>query len=258
MKSCPAILRAAVMIVACAGLGAPLAQAQEEGLRRQAPAEGAARRLDTYGTGSTTDYVLQAFAFEPAFGDGASFAGNNFGSRYCTSSCSFAAPVMLPAGAVIVGMELEACDTDSVGQVNMNLIRISQLEGAFTNLGTLGTGTTSTPGCAFFSNLPFTPHTVNNETGSYQLRGDIFGSGAGLRFQAVRLLYRLQVSAGPATATFPNDVPTSHPFFRFVEALSAAGISGGCSAGSFCPNDPVTRGQMAVFLSTALGLHFPN
>jgi hypothetical protein len=66
------------------------------------------------------------------------------------------------------------------------------------------------------------------------------------------------VRPAPAVATFV-DVPTSHPFFQFIEALSAAGITGGCAPGpSYCPNDPITRGQMAVFLSVALGLHFPN
>ncbi len=55
-------------------------------------------------------------------------------------------------------------------------------------------------------------------------------------------------------------MPTSSGQFRFVEALVAAGITGGCggSPPNFCPNDPVTRGQMAVFLAVALGLHFPN
>jgi hypothetical protein len=51
-------------------------------------------------------------------------------------------------------------------------------------------------------------------------------------------------------------VPTSHAQFRFVEALAASGITGGCGGGDFCPNNPVTRGQMAVFLATALGLHY--
>jgi hypothetical protein len=40
------------------------------------------------------------------------------------------------------------------------------------------------------------------------------------------------------------------------EALLAAGITGGCGGGAYCPDSPVTRGQMAVFLSRALGLHF--
>ena len=74
---------------------------------------------------------------------------------------------------------------------------------------------------------------------------------------SVVIRYQLQVSPAPGTATF-NDVPTDHPFFRFVEALAASGITAGCGGGNFCPDNPLTRGQMAVFLSIALGLHFPN
>jgi S-layer homology domain len=50
-----------------------------------------------------------------------------------------------------------------------------------------------------------------------------------------------------------NDVPASSPFCPFVEELSRRGITGGCGGGNFCPGDPVTRQQMAVFLIKALG-----
>ena len=73
---------------------------------------------------------------------------------------------------------------------------------------------------------------------------------------SLRVYYQLQVSPAPGTATF-NDVPTSHPFFQFVEALAASGITAGCGSGNFCPDTPLTRGQMAVFLSKALGLQWP-
>jgi hypothetical protein len=53
-------------------------------------------------------------------------------------------------------------------------------------------------------------------------------------------------------------VPPSSSIFRFVEALADAGITGGCGGGNYCPDSPVTRGQMAVFLASALGLHWPN
>ncbi len=53
-------------------------------------------------------------------------------------------------------------------------------------------------------------------------------------------------------------MPTNHQFFQFIEALAASGITGGCGTGIYCPDNPVTRGQMAVCLSIALGLHFPN
>jgi len=69
--------------------------------------------------------------------------------------------------------------------------------------------------------------------------------------------YQLEVSPPPGTATF-NDVPTSHPFFQYIEALSASGITGGCGAGNYCPDAPLTRGQMAVFLAKALGLYWVN
>ena len=76
----------------------------------------------------------------------------------------------------------------------------------------------------------------------------------GLRM--VRLRWKRRVSPAPASATF-NDVPVSHPFFRYIEALAAAGITGGCGGNSYCPDAPVKRGQMAVFLAKALGLHWP-
>ena len=69
------------------------------------------------------------------------------------------------------------------------------------------------------------------------------------------MFYKLQVSPPPGTATFA-DVPTTHLFFQYVEALAAAGITSGCGGGNFCPDAAVTRGQMAVFLAKALGLHW--
>jgi len=47
--------------------------------------------------------------------------------------------------------------------------------------------------------------------------------------------------------SFP-DVPTSHPFYKFIENLFHNGVTGGCAGGNYCPSNPVTRGQMAVFL----------
>ena len=45
-----------------------------------------------------------------------------------------------------------------------------------------------------------------------------------------------------------------------IDALAASGITAGCSADPllFCPNDPVTRGQMATFLVRAMSLWFPQ
>lgn len=48
------------------------------------------------------------------------------------------------------------------------------------------------------------------------------------------------------------DVPISHPFAAWIKELAAEGITGGCDAvPNYCPNSPVTRAQMAVFLLVA-------
>jgi hypothetical protein len=44
------------------------------------------------------------------------------------------------------------------------------------------------------------------------------------------------------------------PFEREIRAVAAAGIAAGTADGCYRPNDPVTRGQMATFLSRALDL----
>lgn len=44
------------------------------------------------------------------------------------------------------------------------------------------------------------------------------------------------------------DVPYSHMFWRYVEAVQNAGIARGCSTATYCPDDAVSRAQMAVFL----------
>ena len=44
------------------------------------------------------------------------------------------------------------------------------------------------------------------------------------------------------------DVPSTVPYYRFVENLFHNAITGGCGPNAFCPTSPVTRGQMAVFL----------
>jgi hypothetical protein len=49
---------------------------------------------------------------------------------------------------------------------------------------------------------------------------------------------------------FP-DVPCPGQFTDWIEQLFAEGITGGCAGGNYCPNDAVTRQQMAVFLLKA-------
>lgn len=88
----------------------------------------------------------------------------------------------------------------------------------------------------------------------FQPGGD---AGPDQKIHMARLVWERQLGPAPGSATF-SDVPTGHAFFQHVEALADAGITAGCGGGNYCPNDPVTRGQMAVFLAKALGLHWPS
>ena len=54
----------------------------------------------------------------------------------------------------------------------------------------------------------------------------------------------------PCAGTF-SDVPCPSTFANWIEALSAEGITTGCGGGNFCPQSPVRRDQMAVFLLKA-------
>ena len=73
----------------------------------------------------------------------------------------------------------------------------------------------------------------------------------------MRITWHRQVSASPSTATF-GDVPVGAFGFQQIEALAASGITGGCGGGNYCPDQPLTRAQMAVFLAKALGLYWGN
>jgi hypothetical protein len=204
----------------------------------------------TFGPAAETVLTLQAFAFA-----GADLTTSPLFSRFCFVSCSFFAPVVLPAGALVSRIELAACDNDGAGAVSATLWRIENPEVGKTALASAASPVPGTPGCATFTDTLATPETIDNAKNSYLLEVFVAGSGNNTRFQAVRVFHRLQVSVAPPTATF-GDVPTSHPFYQYVEALVASGITVGCGGGDYCPDASLTRGQMAVFLSKALGLHF--
>ena len=52
------------------------------------------------------------------------------------------------------------------------------------------------------------------------------------------------------------DVPPSHLFHDFVIKLARNGVTAGCGTNPlrYCPNDTVTRGAMAVFLTRTFRL----
>lgn len=63
--------------------------------------------------------------------------------------------------------------------------------------------------------------------------------------------YRLTSPLHPVPQRF-TDVASDHPFFGHIEFLAQAGISSGCAVGQYCPDDALTRRQMAAFVERAL------
>jgi hypothetical protein len=211
---------------------------------------------NTYGTAALTWVTLTPWDFHPI--DSLTTYGyvGNPTSIYRTSTGGggfFEAPLRLPEGAVVSVIELAGCDTNATWDLYVSFDVIPKT-GFGTSVGSANT--TGSTGCQDVSNstAPFT-FTVNNDTASYVVDAHFPVSDVSLLLNSVRVGYKLQVSPAPATATF-NDVPTTHLFYQYIEALAAAGITSGCGGGNFCPDAAVTRGQMAVFLAKALGLHW--
>lgn len=62
-------------------------------------------------------------------------------------------------------------------------------------------------------------------------------------------------SVGDTGEEVASDVPGDHLFAADIGWLYAAGITTGCSPDAFCPDDPVTRGQMTAFLRRAFAAY---
>ena len=207
----------------------------------------------TYGSASSV-LTVPAASFMPLF-SGVQWT-NSSGYLWSTGSIGgapdFQTGVQLPAGALIQSMDVEGCDENGSSYLAVQLGSC-----AFENctlVAEMDTDPAGTPGCQVFSTTS-KPEVVDNAHRAYILTA-FLGSDSTIRFGAVRIHYRLQVSPAPATATFA-DVPTSYPYFRAIEAVAAAGIASGCGSGNFCPSQSVTRGELAKFLANALGLYWP-
>jgi len=221
------------------------------------------------GTYGTTGWISKAI---PGFGfhgyAGSEYWMSNDGYIFHETGSSFYdAAFQLPNGAILSGVTFFYYDNSGADDFRLFIWKYAipgDVAGTQTTLYSFFSGVTETPGWTTVY-APLAPETIKdwdspNGAVYYHVRVKLSNTGGdqSIKFGGVTLWYKLQVSPVPAVATFPNDVPTGHPFFRFVEALAAAGITGGCGTGSYCPDSPVTRGQMAVFLSVALGLHWPS
>ncbi len=196
-------------------------------------------------------------------GSGLTFLGNGLVQPSVTGY-AYWAPVFLPAGAVIDSLGLYACDTNASFHV---IATLTGYQGyatpGLTDFFSVSSAQLGGNGCGYwFQAPPSPPLVVNNDVrngGGYHYVVNIsFGATGGSNLlKGVDIRWHRQVSPAPGVASF-TDVPTSYWAFQYIEALKASGITVGCTPSTFCPEDPVTRAQMAVFLAKALGLHWPN
>jgi hypothetical protein len=233
----------------------PLAFAQASSphakvLTQEYRVESAQIQPETYGTTSLTYVSLSPWDFRP-FDSTATYAFSaGIYRTNISGSGTFEAPLRLPEGAIVSYLEMYSC-VQIFPEVISSSLRGLKTDGSSSQ----SIGPNSTPtGCGVTSTT-ISPVVIDNSTTSYTVEVNFFTSDSTTTLRAYRVGYKLQISPDPATATFA-DVPVGHPFHRFVEALHAAGITGGCGGGNYCPDAPVTRGQMAVFLAGALGLHW--
>ena len=169
-----------------------------------------------------------------------------------------AAPVQLPSGAALTTLSLSACSAHQ-GDLMLGLFD-NGVGGSGSGGGTpIGDFLQSNEGCSL-TTIAFPADATYFQNLDHPLYLVLFFAGdatdGSIKFNDVLIGFRRQVSPAPQAASF-GDVPTTDPAFQYIEALAASGITGGCAGGNYCPNNFVTRRQMAVFLAKALGLHWP-
>ena len=206
--------------------------------------------VETYGTSGASYTVVGSNAFIPSDN---TIAYSNVEYLTATSAGLFTSNPSLPSGALLVSVQWTFCSpsTSTAPYHAAGMLGRGGNEIGFESSADQPIG----PGCTNLTD-DVSGHNwvVDNQQNRVELA--VTPNAAADYFTEAIIGYRLQVSPAPGAATF-GDVPTSHPFFQYVEALAASGITGGCGSGNYCPDAPVTRGQMAVFLSKALGLQWP-
>lgn len=233
------------MLYACLGNAQVLSSPNLLPTTRHAP--------DEFGTQDYTVTTISATSFT---------ADENSG-WYTTLCClsrafgggagEFYASVNIPTGAVIDYIGLESYST-CAGVAGVELWQVTH---GFTS----GVATFSSTSHGYGTDYNASPigfQLAQSAHNALVLQVELSSACANYpAFTWVEIWWKRVVSPAPATQTF-NDVAPADFGYQYIEALAASGITGGCGGGNYCPNANLTRAQMAVFLSKALGLHWPN
>lgn len=264
-------------LVVAGGVGVATAQENNGGLT-PAPSVANSESADqgnapigapnAYGVQNYSAYVVSPAAFHP-YKDALGYvlySSGYVGAQSGDSFRWFIAPVELPTGALLRNTVVHVMDSTSTGHIHV-LFGMDECSGTAgcspTYLVDVYTTDAETPGYKIFNDSGSSGFTWRNfdqdaNTINYGSARVYFSTGTSyLALGPIMIWYQRQISPAPATATFP-DVPKDYWAFQYVEALAASGITQGMPDGNFHPRDPVTRAQMATFLSRALGLDYPD
>jgi hypothetical protein len=217
---------------------------------------------DEFGTQNYTVTTIGAGSFTPGSDDNSIYAPyyTPYSFRYSnTGDTHYYATVDIPSGALVDFVGLESGCYNGPAGTGVQLSLVDRF-GAVTPI--VGFSCSQHSPATDYNASPVGFQLVQNAHKMLVVDVETIGNGNPNPwgdFAWVEVWWKRAVSPPPATATF-TDVPTSDPFFQYIEALAASGITAGCNQTppKFCPDQPLTRGQMAVFLAKGLGLHWPD
>ncbi len=213
-----------------------------------------------YGTSEWQELVVGSAEMVPLSDsqwESTDFATGGYTYRSGGSNSGACTSVHLPNGARVSGITVFLRDSSATGYMQTYFKRANFWDDSGETLFDYSTDTAGTPGWVkTYIALPGGDHTVDNNFSAYSLcTFQWVTTGNSLGHKGAVIWWKRQISPAPATATF-TDVPTDYWAFQGIEALAASGITQGCGGSNFCPDDNVTRAQMATFLARALGLHW--
>ncbi len=157
-----------------------------------------------------------------------------------------------PAGnVVVVNFNSITAETPLLAAGTVNDVAVSNSDGS---MGTLVKGwvsdfldvPSSNQFYAFVTTLVSNAITVGIGGGLYGVNDNTLRQQMAVFLLKAR--YGLCYTPPPCTVQVFTDVPCSSNFAPWINELVAENITGGCGTGTYCPDDPVKRQQMAVLL----------
>jgi hypothetical protein len=117
---------------------------------------------------------------------------------------------------------------------------------------TTGLTASTSSGAGHTLSWSLTGGTITGGQGTPTLTFTSGAAGTTMLLELTDALGTCEVEADPVTIAVDfTDVPFDHVFRDYINATLRNGITTGCGEGSYCPDNSVTRAQMAVFLLKA-------